>query len=47
MANIIKEIKVRTSGEIFSETELDNIMAEYDYLPIEDDEDENIIKYSN
>ena len=47
MANIIKEIKARTSGEIFSETELDNIMVEYDYLPIEDDEDENIIKYSN
>lgn len=47
MANKLNEIKLKISNELFSETELDNFMDTYDYVPMNDDETEDIIKYTN
>lgn len=48
MAKIIDEIKERLMENIFSINEIDNIMAEYNFTPLEsDDETEGSIKYTN
>lgn len=47
MGNISKEIKKRLVGEVLSETELENIMSEYRYYPLQDEETEDIAKYTN
>lgn len=47
MGKVSNEIKKRLIGEIVSETELENIMAEYQYHLIEDKGTENIIKFTN
>ncbi len=47
MASIIGVIKERIEEEILTETQLDNVMAEYGFLPMDDDSDDNIIKYTN
>ena len=45
---IIDDIKRKINGEVVSETELENIMAELGYSPLTtDDEAENLIKYTN
>lgn len=46
MANTSNTIKKRLIGEVLSETELENIMAEYQYSPIYDETD-NILKFTN
>lgn len=47
MAKIISEIKKKIGNKILSETKLENIMYEYDYFPVENDDDDNILKYTN
>ena len=42
----IDEIKLRIQDKILSETELDNIMIQYDFLP-DDSDNDDIIKYTN
>ena len=45
---IIDDIKSKINGEVVSETELENIMAELGYSPLTlDDDTENLIKYTN
>lgn len=45
---IIDDIKAKTYDEIISETELENIMAEFGYSPLTTDEDsDNIVKFTN
>ena len=45
---IIDDIKRRISGEVVSETELENLMAELGYSPLTTDDDvENLIKFTN
>lgn len=45
---IVEDIKKRIHGEVVSETELENIMAEFGYSPsVTDDDVENLIKYTN
>lgn len=45
---IIDDIKRKINGEVVSETELENIMAELGFSPLTtDDEAENLIKYTN
>ena len=45
---IIDDIKRKINGEVVSETELENLMAELGYSPLTTDDDtENIIKYTN
>ena len=48
MVAIIDDIKRKINGEVLSETELENLMAELGYSPLmTDDEAEDIIKYTN
>lgn len=48
MASKIEEIRAKIGDDIISETELDNLMAEFGYSPTNTDEDaENLIKYTN
>lgn len=47
MGNISNEIKNRLTGEVVSETELENIMTEYRYHPLQDEDTDNIIKFTN
>jgi integrase len=47
MASIKKEIIKRITEDIISETELENIMSEYGYVPIISDDAENILKFTN
>lgn len=47
MAKIIDDIKSKIYDEFITETKLDNIMAEFNYLPVENDDADEIIKYSN
>ena len=45
---IIDDIKRRINGEVVSETELENLMAELGYSPLTTDDDvENLIKFTN
>lgn len=46
MANTLNAIKNHLIGEVLSETELENIMAEYQYSPIYDETD-SILKFTN
>lgn len=46
MANTLNAIKKRLIGEVLSEIELENVMAEYQYSPICDEAD-NILKFTN
>lgn len=46
MGDISNKIKKRLVGEVLSETELENIMAEYQYSSIYDETD-NILKFTN
>ena len=46
MATTIEKIKANISDEILTETELDNIMHNYGFFPVDNDDDD-IIKYSN
>lgn len=46
MANTLNAIKKRLIGEVLSEIELENVMAEYQYSPICDETD-NILKFTN
>lgn len=44
--NIVKELKKKLSNELISETELENLMYEYGYIPMEEDTDsETILKF--
>lgn len=44
--NIVKELKKKLSNELISETELENLMYEYGYVPMEEDADsETILKF--
>lgn len=47
MGRVSNEIKERLTGEIVSETELENIMEEYQYHPLEDEDTESIAKFTN
>lgn len=47
MGRVSNEIKERLTGEIVSETELENILEEYQYHPLEDEDTENILKFTN
>lgn len=47
MAKIIDEIKSKLYDEVITETELDNIMVAFSYYPIESEEADEIVKYSN
>lgn len=47
MGNISNEIKNRLIGEIVSETELENIMTEYRYHPLQDEDEDKIAKFTN
>ncbi len=47
MAKLINEIKKRVGSDILSETKLENIMYGYDYLPVEDNEEDDILKFTN
>ena len=45
---IVEDIKLKINGEVVSETELENLMAEFGYSPLNSDDDaENLIKYTN
>lgn len=45
---IVGDVKRKINNEVVSETELENIMAEFGYSPFNSDDDaENIIKYTN
>ena len=45
---IVEDIKRKINGEVVSETELENLMAEFGYSPLNSDDDaENLIKYTN
>ena len=44
--NIVKELKKKLSNELISQTELENLMYEYGYIPMEEDADsETILKF--
>lgn len=47
MAKIIDDIKSKIYDKCITETELDNIMVEFNYLPVENEDSDEIIKYSN
>ncbi len=47
MAKVTNEIKKKIGNDILSETKLENIMYEYDYLPVETNEDDDILKFTN
>lgn len=47
MAKIIDDIRSKIYDEFITETELDNIMVGFGYLPTESDDSDDIIKYSN
>ena len=46
MASIIKQIKSKVANEILSESELENIMFEFGFFPM-DEEADDVIKYTN
>ena len=46
MATTLEKIRSIVSDEILTETELDNIMCSYGFMPVDDDAD-NVIKYTN
>lgn len=47
MAKIIDEIKTRLYDEVITETELDNVMAAFNYYPVESEDTDEVVKYSN
>ena len=47
MAKIIDDIRSKIYDELITETELDNIMVEFNYLPVENDDDDEVVKYTN
>ena len=48
MAKVIDKVKEQLEGEIFSLTELENIMGIYGYVPLEAENDsEDVIKFTN
>ncbi|MSA02202.1 tyrosine-type recombinase/integrase [Lactonifactor sp. BIOML-A3] len=47
MGKVSNEIKKRLISEIISETELENIMAEYQYYPLQSEDEDNITKFTN
>lgn len=47
MGKISNEIKKRLTSEILSETELENIMVEYRYHPLQDEDEDRIVKFTN
>lgn len=47
MGKTSNEIKEKLTGEVLSETELENFMAEYRYHPLQNEESDGLIKFTN
>lgn len=47
MATTLEKIKSIISDEILTESKLDNIMCNFGFMPVDDDSEDDIIKYTN
>ena len=47
MAKVIDKIKKDILEQVLSQDELENIMAEYKYHPVETEDDSDTIKFTN